>query len=89
MSLSELRFFNVSGFTSCCLATCFLVEEPLPDTCRTVILRVLSILDASGWNCFANLSCSSVSVILVFVTGASVPVDEAPVLSTVQDIPPR
>ncbi len=58
-----------------------LVEESLPTTCRTDILRFLSILDAGGWNCFANLSCFSVSVILVFLTGASVPADEVPVLS--------
>ncbi len=42
------RFFNVSGFTSCCLAPCFLEEVPLSDTCRTVILHVLSILDTTG-----------------------------------------
>ncbi len=66
----------MSGFTSCCLAPCLLVEEPLSGTCRTVILRVLSILDAAGWNCFVNLSCSSVSVILFFLSGASVPADQ-------------
>jgi hypothetical protein len=45
------------------------------------ILRGLSILDESGWKCFANFSCSSVRVILVFLAGASVPADEPPVLS--------
>jgi hypothetical protein len=66
----------VSGFTSCSLAPFFLVEEPLPDTCRTLILRVLTTLDTAGRKRFANLSCSSVSVILAFLAGASVPADE-------------
>jgi hypothetical protein len=34
------------------------------------MLRGWSILDAAGWNFFANSSCSAVSVILAFLTGA-------------------
>ena len=33
------------------------------------------------WNCFANFSCSAVSVILAFLAGASVPADEASVMA--------
>jgi hypothetical protein len=67
------------------LILAFWWREPLPVTCRTDILRVLSILDAGGWNCFANLSCSSVGVILTFLAGASDPADEVSVLSTEPD----
>ncbi len=57
-------------------------------TCRVGILRGWSILDASGWNFFANFSYSAVNVILTFLAGASVPADEAPVLSAVPDCSP-
>ena len=58
-----------------------------PETCRRVNFLVFSIFDVAhdGWNFLANASCSSVSMILVFLTGASVPPDAASVLSAVPD----
>jgi hypothetical protein len=82
---SSRRCFNVSGFTSCFLVPCFFMEEPLPETCRRVIFRAFSILDAAGRNFAVNLSSSCVSMILAFLAGASVPPDAAFVLSAVPD----